>query len=44
MKDKKIPSRLRSLDRQEKDKNSWKKPSNIKPVKNTRVMRKSGAR
>ncbi len=47
MKEKKLTDRVRAHDRQEKDKMKWKKPvisNNIKPVRNTRISRKSGAR
>jgi hypothetical protein len=41
---KKTISRIKPKNRQEKDKQQWRKPAEKKPVRNTRIARKSGAR
>jgi hypothetical protein len=41
---KKLTARIRSKDRQEKEKQAWKKPVKLKPVGNTRIRRISRGR
>jgi len=47
MRDKSVTARIKPTDRQQKDsinQSKWKKPTNIKPVRNNRISRKSGPR